>query len=63
MSKVAGCSDQIATTQSKLNKAQVAATQSAGPAIVKNLQDAVTQTQTFQTLLGQLKSFGVDDTT
>ncbi|WP_158590142.1 phage tail length tape measure family protein [Amnibacterium setariae] len=63
MGKVADYSDQIANTQSKLNDAQVAATQSAGPAIIKNLQDAISQTQTFQTLLGQLKSFGVDDTT
>lgn len=63
MAQVADYATQTATAQSDLAKAQAASVQASAPTILKTLQDAVTQTETFQTLLGQLKSFGVDDTT
>lgn len=63
MAKVADYAAQTVATQATLTKAQADSAQSAAPAILSNLRDAITQTRTFQTLLGQLKSFGVDDTT
>jgi phage-related protein len=63
MAKVADYATQTATAQSNLATAQADSTKASAPTILATLQQAVTDTNAFQTTLGQLKTQGLDDTT
>ena len=63
MAKVADYAAQAATAQNDLAKAQTESVQKSTPAILQTLRQAVTDTNTFQSVLQQLRGQGLDQTT